>query len=351
MQYILLFQAFLTLFLSGGLFFKENELKNRSIALYFLIFSLEILYFVYGTSGIVPMYPALIGRFYFSFGLLYGPILWLHFKSAVDQRKQLRYNDLWPLLPLLILNISMWDILLLSNQERMEYFNNRVNFENRIIYLNYFRAIHQIVYGILLVRILRSNLSLLNVNEKFYLGGISLIYIITTIVITLLTLFAGSWLDFYLYYLFCTIFVFITGYILYKDPKFFRAIKEKYQTSFLTKKEMEKIHHKIENEYLHNKIYLDNNLTLELLATQLGVKSYQISQTLSQIVKENFNDYTNRHRINHSKKLMTLDLYENYKIEAIALESGFNNKVTFYKAFSKFVGVTPSHYRKNRENK
>ena len=38
--------------------------------------------------------------------------------------------------------------------------------------------------------------------------------------------------------------------------------------------------------------------------------------------------------------------YTQYKIEAIALESGFNNKVTFYKAFTKFTNTTPSAFRK-----
>ncbi len=42
--------------------------------------------------------------------------------------------------------------------------------------------------------------------------------------------------------------------------------------------------------------------------------------------------------------------YSNYKIEAIALESGFNNKVTFYKAFSKFTNQTPSAFRKQKNS-
>ena len=38
--------------------------------------------------------------------------------------------------------------------------------------------------------------------------------------------------------------------------------------------------------------------------------------------------------------------YANYKIEAIALESRFNNKVTFYKAFAKFVDDTPTGFKR-----
>jgi AraC-like DNA-binding protein len=40
--------------------------------------------------------------------------------------------------------------------------------------------------------------------------------------------------------------------------------------------------------------------------------------------------------------------YSNYTIVAIGLEAGFNSKASFYRAFRKFEGMTPSEYQKNR---
>ncbi len=37
------------------------------------------------------------------------------------------------------------------------------------------------------------------------------------------------------------------------------------------------------------------------------------------------------------------------KILAVAYECGFNNSVTFNKAFVKFVGITPGKFRKLRK--
>ena len=37
--------------------------------------------------------------------------------------------------------------------------------------------------------------------------------------------------------------------------------------------------------------------------------------------------------------------YRNYKIEAIAAESGFGTRQSFYNAFEQQIGMKPSYYR------
>lgn len=347
MDFFLFIQSLITLFISGGIFFKEKGLKNRTLALYLLLFTVEILYFIIVTSGETKYSAYLIGRFYFSLGFIYGPLLWFHFKSIIDNKKQLIFKDLWHFLPLLLLNIYMLDIILMPNIERITYLNSLENFQNRIIYINMFRVLHQTIYAFLLVRIVWLSKNKVEVNKKFYLGGIAVIYIVTTTVITLLVLFANSWKDFSSYYVISILFVFIIGSVLFIDPTFFRTIKEKYQGSYLDENNMKLILSQIEHEFSINKIYLNNSLSLDVLSSKLEVKPHHISQTLSELMKENFNDYVNKHRIEYSKILLTSNTHANFKIEAIALDSGFNNKVTFYKAFSKFTNTTPSLYRKS----
>ena len=344
-------QALLTLFLSGGLFFVRARFNNRLLALYFCIFALEILYFLYATTKIYTLYPFLYGRFYFSFGVLYGPLLFLHFQSVVFRNKRLQRLDLLHLVPLLLLNAVMFKIIVMPNMQRVLYFANEENFYNYVLNLNYFRAAHQFVYGILLFLFFRKYFSTLTVNQKFYLGGMSIIYLVTTIAISMLTLFANSWNDFSWYYVLCNMFVLLIGYILYRDPKFFKALKAKYEHSTLNEKNMEVIKSKIEDLFKSEKVYLQNDLSLDKVGAVLNIKPYHISQTLSYLLRENFNDFVNTHRIAHAKKLMILEDYENYKIEAIALESGFNNKVTFYKAFAKLTKTTPSQFRKTQKKR
>lgn len=351
MYTLLFFQFLLTLFISGGLFFKENKLKNKTISIYFLLFAFEILYFIYGTTKIALSYPQFVGRFYFSLGLLYGPILFFHFKAVIDSKFHFKIIDLIHFIPLLAVNIFMIDILLLSNIDRVAYFNNADNFYNCIMNLNYTRALHQIVYGIIFIIIFLKKNNNLGVDKKLYLSGMTIIYFVTTIVISLFTLFANSWHDFKWYYILCNTFIFLIVYVLYKDPKFFKNIKKKYASSSLTNSEMKSIKQNIEKLFLEKSIFLNNDFNINSLASELNTKSNYISRTFTELLKENFNDYVNKHRIKHAKKLLKNSDYNHLKIEAIAQESGFNNKVTFYKAFSKFENTTPSIYRKAKKNK
>jgi len=60
----------------------------------------------------------------------------------------------------------------------------------------------------------------------------------------------------------------------------------------------------------------------------------------------NFSDYINKYRVEEAKKLLGDNSFSAYTIVAIGLECGFNSKSTFYSAFKKFTGVTPTAFRK-----
>jgi AraC-like DNA-binding protein len=47
------------------------------------------------------------------------------------------------------------------------------------------------------------------------------------------------------------------------------------------------------------------------------------------------------------KKKLKNPEFDNYSIISIGLESGFNSKSVFYKAFKKHTGKSPSEYRGN----
>jgi len=67
---------------------------------------------------------------------------------------------------------------------------------------------------------------------------------------------------------------------------------------------------------------------------------------VNQFSEKNFSDYINSLRVDEAKKLLKNADFEAYTIVAIGLECGFNSKSTFYTAFKKFTGQTPTAYRK-----
>lgn len=100
------------------------------------------------------------------------------------------------------------------------------------------------------------------------------------------------------------------------------------------------------NNYIQsNQVYLDPQLGLEKVAGAIGLGVSSFSKIINEQTGQNFSDYINSLRVNEAKNLLSNEEFSNYTIVAIGLECGFNSKSTFYSAFKKFTGQTPSSFR------
>ncbi|MDC8004547.1 helix-turn-helix transcriptional regulator [Aureisphaera galaxeae] len=95
---------------------------------------------------------------------------------------------------------------------------------------------------------------------------------------------------------------------------------------------------------IENKKYLDAELSLSNLASDLKLSTSHLSKVINVCSGQNFSDYINSLRVAQVKKLITDPSYRNYTMVAIGLECGFNSKSTFYSAFKKLTSKTPSQY-------
>lgn len=93
-------------------------------------------------------------------------------------------------------------------------------------------------------------------------------------------------------------------------------------------------------------LFLSQNIKLSDLARQLSVPEKTVSRAVNEHAGENFNAFINRYRVDHAADLILSDTHSHYTIDAIAEEAGFANKVSFYKAFKRIKGISPSEYRK-----
>jgi AraC-like DNA-binding protein len=119
--------------------------------------------------------------------------------------------------------------------------------------------------------------------------------------------------------------------------------KQKYQKSALDIAQSERISKKLDSAMYEQQLYLQPDLSLPSLAKQIHVPANYLSQTLNENLKESFFDYVNRWRVEHAKKLL---IQGSHTILDIAMESGFNAKSSFYKAFKHNTGQTPGQYGK-----
>lgn len=109
----------------------------------------------------------------------------------------------------------------------------------------------------------------------------------------------------------------------------------------------EQLYNSINVRIIEEGLFMNPNLGLDALAESLGVKATKVSHLINTYSDYNFSDHVNHFRVAEAKKLLIHPDFSNYTIISIGLECGFNSKSTFYTAFKKFTGMTPSAWRKN----
>lgn len=123
------------------------------------------------------------------------------------------------------------------------------------------------------------------------------------------------------------------------------------ENSDANEEELKKIYHKTIELLNEKKYYLNKSVKLSDLAAEIGYNERLVSKSINKFGSGNFNKFLNTFRVDHSKDLLIGGRYDHYTIEAIADESGFSNKVSFYNAFKSEVGMSPSEFKKAKQLK
>jgi AraC-like DNA-binding protein len=118
----------------------------------------------------------------------------------------------------------------------------------------------------------------------------------------------------------------------------------KYSRSGLKEVAFEPLAQKLKTYVETNKPYLNPQITIYELATNIETPPYQVSQLLNEYFKMNFFDFINYYRVEEFKKQVFLPENKNYSIQSVAFDCGFNSKTTFYRIFKEHTKLTPSQY-------
>ena len=105
---------------------------------------------------------------------------------------------------------------------------------------------------------------------------------------------------------------------------------------------------KLEGLMVQQKIFKDQNLSLEKLAESMDLNPRYLSSFLNQIIGKNFYEFINFYRIAEVKQLLQDSQNSHLTIEAIAQKAGFKSKSTFNTAFKKSTSMTPRQFLKQR---
>ncbi|MES2767273.1 MAG: AraC family transcriptional regulator [Bacteroidota bacterium] len=121
-------------------------------------------------------------------------------------------------------------------------------------------------------------------------------------------------------------------------------VQEKYETSKLSDTKKDMIEAGLQQQIDENKLFLNPELTLDVLADTLDVHANDVSQYINGHLGLTFYDYINSKRIEEFKRKVALPESRNLNILGLAFDCGFNSKSTFNRNFKKLTGQTPSEY-------
>ena len=108
--------------------------------------------------------------------------------------------------------------------------------------------------------------------------------------------------------------------------------------------EDEQLFAKLGEHMIAEKPYLNSDLTIGELASNLNTNSKYLSKVINQTEASNFNDYINQRRVKELENRFRQGDHEKYTFLSLALDCGFNSKATFNRAFKKYTGKSPREY-------
>ncbi|NAS31726.1 helix-turn-helix domain-containing protein [Flavobacteriaceae bacterium R38] len=353
--------AFLGLLLSVFFFVKRkgDRIANAILGIYLILFAYNITWNSLYWSELIftERYASLLFTNHFPW-ISYGPLFYLYVRRVIKQRAFKRY-DIFHFLPLILVLIGKWPLLILDSTSKLTVLTNGTwrDYGYTPKFIAWIIILQLFIYGVSTLVILRKNKPHLGSNKKMWLKFFISFYFGYWIAFTSYFVLAALALitkenDYFIGYM-IVFFIGMVSYFGLMQPDVFNGLSMekiipfiKYKKTGLTKSHSIELKERLIIIMANDKPFLENDLRLEDLAKLLNLSRHHMSQVINEHFQLPFFDYINQHRITEAKGLL-MDKRGDLNITQIAYSVGFNNRVSFYKAFKKFTGTTPSDYINN----
>ncbi len=148
--------------------------------------------------------------------------------------------------------------------------------------------------------------------------------------------------------LYCNVNFYVLFIFGQRNPEYNRVIKteivkSRYEKSKIKYLDIESILSNLHDIMENQKAFASEDITIKIIADELGITVHQLSEILNEKIKKNFNSFINDYRIDEAKKLLIAE--PGRTITSVALAVGFNSNTAFSTIFSRTTGITPKEYR------
>lgn len=367
---MILFGLGLSLFFSILLITKKH--KNKAdflLSAWFLFIALHLFFFFALLNNLYKQYPFLIG-IDFSFPILQSLFLYFYVRFLTSEKQQFYWSDFLHLIPAISAYIYMIPFFGMRETEKYMYYSDVESRETVFLYIyNLITVLSFVIYTLLAFRMLKKHEQLIiqyySFKEKIQLSWmkslvtcISVIWIIVLIIKIVHLVFKLSMpiSGELIISISVVIFVFVLGYFGIRQTMIFSDLSfaltnaeipvERYKKSGLKEVQAEDIKMKLIQLMETENRFLENELTLNALAREIGASPNNVSQVINEQFSKNFYDFVNDYRIEDFIRKAGDSKFKNYSVIALALECGFNSKSAFYSAFKKQTGMSPGEFFK-----
>lgn len=371
MEYILIIGTFEALFLILLLLGKKNKsLPDYLLGVIFVLYAISIGSVYLELQNIRNNFPfPAIMNISWIFLFLHGPALWFYIKSLSDPEFRFKPVYLLHFVPFIYFSVFQYfhfihlpvteKIRLLEN----DLFKEHVSYKISVLAI----GVSTISYNIWALNLIRRRRDKLMQQyskiEDIDLGWLSTLIIAALIIyslnvalfnLDLVFHFATYKFLMFLTYSFASVYILFLGYFgirqgnifinsvgVIRESDFKSASNEITSPSITTDDAFINTLIRIMEE---KQPYLYPEITISKLSEFLNVKTEFLSEVLNSRLNQNFFDFINKYRVGEFKNQCILKTNSHLSIMGIAYNCGFNSKASFYRAFRKFEGISPSTY-------
>lgn len=371
MNYILIIGTFEAIFLILLLLSKRNKtLPDLFLGIIFFLYaiSIGITYIeVYNIRNNFP-YPGFINLSWM-FLLLHGPALWLYIKSLSGSEfrpRPIYFLHFVPFLFFLIFHYFNFIHLPAPEKIRLlenDLFKERISYKVSVLSIGVSTITYNL-WALALIRsrrnILKQSLSKIEDIDLSWLRTLTIAALICySINVALFTLDLIFHFATYRYlmlvtYSFASIYILLLGYFGLKQGNVFfnSAERNRRLSDNSANNKISNLLVNTDNEFINTLVlnmekkqpYLDPEITISKLSEMLNIKVECLSEVLNSQLKQNFFDFINKYRVEEFKNQCISKANSHLSIMGIAYNCGFNSKSSFYRAFKRFEGISPTAY-------
>lgn len=98
------------------------------------------------------------------------------------------------------------------------------------------------------------------------------------------------------------------------------------------------------------KQYTSSDFNMEILSNELGINRKYLSKAINNTTGKNFNTYVNEYRVKEAIRLLSDPANKHFPVDDIGILAGFSSRSSFYEAFRKIAGISPSEFKKHAKN-